>query len=309
MTQTDNNDLPLLNYESTSPSESDVNFSDDHSTDMDSDNDSYHDESDMSVRDLEITNNMETAFVGESTITEDVSVIQNNDMFEVVEQELDTELEDLFDDEEISSVDQSDSVNYWSTRAVIPVMNSREFFNTFGTVERCQNFFINNGIFLNDQQPPACGENGTGSAMYLSTSSGRTRWRCNGIRSRETGRRCCNGTSRTVRSGSFFENRDTPLDLLMCFLWCWSNKLNRTQICNVTGLSFPTVRTLYFDWLQMIQEDLSSSDCRIGGVDFQGNPIIVEIDESKFGKRKYNRGHRVDGVWVVGGVERTPERR
>jgi hypothetical protein len=26
----------------------------------------------------------------------------------------------------------------------------------------------------------------------------------------------------------------------------------------------------------------------------------VEIDESKFGKRKHNRGHRVEGVWVVG---------
>lgn len=35
----------------------------------------------------------------------------------------------------------------------------------------------------------------------------------------------------------------------------------------------------------------------------------MEIDESKFGKRKYHRGHRVEGVWVVGGIERTEERR
>lgn len=32
--------------------------------------------------------------------------------------------------------------------------------------------------------------------------------------------------------------------------------------------------------------------------------MTVEIDESKFGKRKYHRGHAVDGTWVFGGYER-----
>jgi len=31
---------------------------------------------------------------------------------------------------------------------------------------------------------------------------------------------------------------------------------------------------------------------------------IIEIDESKFGKRKYNRGHAVEGIWVLGMVDR-----
>ena len=31
----------------------------------------------------------------------------------------------------------------------------------------------------------------------------------------------------------------------------------------------------------------------------------VEIDESKFWKRKFNRGRLVDGHWVFGGIERT----
>lgn len=30
----------------------------------------------------------------------------------------------------------------------------------------------------------------------------------------------------------------------------------------------------------------------------------VEIDESKIGKRKYYRGHHVEGQWVFGGIER-----
>lgn len=40
-----------------------------------------------------------------------------------------------------------------------------------------------------------------------------------------------------------------------------------------------------------------------------GPGIVVEVDESKFGKRKYHRRHHVDGCWVLGMVERTPERR
>ena len=35
-----------------------------------------------------------------------------------------------------------------------------------------------------------------------------------------------------------------------------------------------------------------------------GEGKVVEIDEAKFGRRKYHRGARVDGVWVFGVVER-----
>ena len=39
----------------------------------------------------------------------------------------------------------------------------------------------------------------------------------------------------------------------------------------------------------------------IGG---PGVEIEIDIDESKFGRRKYNRGRVVDGHWVLGGMER-----
>ena len=35
-----------------------------------------------------------------------------------------------------------------------------------------------------------------------------------------------------------------------------------------------------------------------------GPGVVVEIDEAKFGRRKYNRGCVIDGTWVFGGFER-----
>jgi len=49
-------------------------------------------------------------------------------------------------------------------------------------------------------------------------------------------------------------------------------------------------------------------------VEEQSEPIggvgkVEEIDDSKFGKRKYNRGKRVDGVWVFAVLNVTPTHR
>jgi hypothetical protein len=43
---------------------------------------------------------------------------------------------------------------------------------------------------------------------------------------------------------------------------------------------------------------LERSSVKIGGPN-----KTVEIYESKFGQRKYHRGHPVKGQWVFGGVE------
>jgi len=53
----------------------------------------------------------------------------------------------------------------------------------------------------------------------------------------------------------------------------------------------------------LVSASLDDEDCQIGG-----EGVIVEIYETKMGKRKFNRSHRVEGVWIVGGVKRPPER-
>ena len=39
-----------------------------------------------------------------------------------------------------------------------------------------------------------------------------------------------------------------------------------------------------------------------------GEGQIVEIDEAKIGKRKYNKGRLIEGQWIFGGIERSTNR-
>ena len=62
------------------------------------------------------------------------------------------------------------------------------------------------------------------------------------------------------------------------------------------------------DWCSFLrkvcEQHLEAHPQEIGGMDDNGNPIVVEIDESKFFHRKYHRGQWTEGHWVFGAVER-----
>lgn len=131
--------------------------------------------------------------------------------------------------------------------------------------------------------------------MYLDESR-YPRWRCNGIIiDNITGNRCCNGREITARRESFFSNKKISVRQVMAILYGWSLQMRISRIADFAQCTIDTVKRTILDWYQMIQEDIQENDCVIGGIDAEGNPIVVEIDESKFGKRKYNRGHHVEG--------------
>ena len=71
------------------------------------------------------------------------------------------------------------------------------------------------------------------------------------------------------------------------------------EISDFTGLSDKTVG----EWHALVAESvelwLFANAKPLGG---PGK--IVEIDEAKFGKRKYNKGAYREGMWVLGGVDR-----
>jgi hypothetical protein len=87
--------------------------------------------------------------------------------------------------------------------------------------------------------------------------------------------------------------------MLICYLW--AGQINHKSIVMLTGVNKSTIS----DWMgflrQLVSEDMKNSpeEVKVGG-----EGLIVEIDETKIAKRKYHRGHRVEGAWVVGGVEK-----
>jgi transposase-like protein len=90
----------------------------------------------------------------------------------------------------------------------------------------------------------------------------------------------------------------------MNLLYWWLIGASHTMMTTMGKHSPKTVSNFICDVNQMVTNMLEEQDTQIGG---QG--ITVELDESKMAKRKHNVGHPVEGVWVVGGVERTPERK
>ena len=106
--------------------------------------------------------------------------------------------------------------------------------------------------------------------------------------------------SYNVWEGTVFEGMKVEKIMILKVLFLWMNKASKDTIHIATGASLKSIWRIlsltkrllvpkYYEFLEPIG----------------GDNMIVEIDESKMGKRKYNRGHRVEGVWILGLVERT----
>lgn len=105
---------------------------------------------------------------------------------------------------------------------------------------------------------------------------------------------------KSAKKGTFFEQSKLPLEKIVYFVVLWlrigfprQRFVMRELQCNshtvVDWSSF--CREVCIQWVLNNSEKI-------------GVGKIVEIDEAKFGKRKYNRGRRIEGKWVFGGIER-----
>ncbi|CDH61154.1 hypothetical protein RO3G_17462 [Lichtheimia corymbifera JMRC:FSU:9682] len=129
-------------------------------------------------------------------------------------------------------------------------------------------------------------------------------WKCT-----HAPRENCGRQKKSIREGSFFSGLKIGMHQVLGIVWLYLYKLEFQAIQDLTGVSAPTVRSVVLLLYRLMNADIKDEDVSVGGIDKDGKRIIVEVDESKFGKRKSQKGHRVEGVWVVGGVERTQQRK
>jgi transposase-like protein len=143
---------------------------------------------------------------------------------------------------------------------------------------------IERGFFRESELCPKCGE-----SMRRDLS----RWvfRC--------GKRSCNA-ERSLNKGTFLANTRLKANQVLMLGRLWLSNVSVKSAIELTGHSPNTVVDFWRFFRQLVVTTLEFEDTAIGG-----DGIIVEVDETKLGKRKYNQGHRVDGVWVIVGVERT----
>lgn len=102
----------------------------------------------------------------------------------------------------------------------------------------------------------------------------------------------------SIRENTWLKDANLTLEEIVELLYLWANGFTISEIEHELKISHRTV----VEWTMYLRETcttivMESSD-KIGGQD-----VHVEIDESKFGKRKYYRGHRVEGQWIFGGRE------
>ena len=101
------------------------------------------------------------------------------------------------------------------------------------------------------------------------------------------------------RTGTFFSKSKLSIFQILGFAHLWCQGASSTIIVNEVDIDKSTAVHWSSFCREVVHKSFMMQKERLGGPD-----VVVEIDESKWGKRKYHRGHQVEGQWVFGGLER-----
>ncbi|XP_076034763.1 male abnormal protein mab-31-like [Oratosquilla oratoria] len=126
--------------------------------------------------------------------------------------------------------------------------------------------------------------------MELKEMNGCAKWRCN--------KSSCGQENVTVRKNTWLEGSKLPLTKIIIFIYSWAKDYTSSNYCNDEIEINKDTAVDFNNYLREVcAETLLKTPMVIGGPD-----TTVEIDETHFSKRKYNRGRELPEQWVFGGV-------
>lgn len=140
-----------------------------------------------------------------------------------------------------------------------------------------------------------------GHKMVLRKDGNCFKWRCNKVYRpyvKHKSIRCNYGVS--IRKGTFFEKSHLSIGQICKFVNLWIDNVELRVIKKQCDIVSQNVADNWSSFCREVVYDFMVDKKEVLG----GPGKIVEIDETKVGKRKYNRGKHVEGQWVFGGIER-----
>ena len=108
-----------------------------------------------------------------------------------------------------------------------------------------------------------------------------------------------------IAKDTWFSGHKIPLQKSLLLTYAFATDMSYTQAIRETSILEETSRETVADWYSYCREvcllaldRIYDEQGKIGGAGH-----VVEIDECKIGKRKYNKGRRVEGNWVLGIID------
>lgn len=156
----------------------------------------------------------------------------------------------------------------------------------------------NIGAFYRESD--VCGFNGCASEMTLTYRVQKKQfyYRCR----YPVPRHAHSDRQETITTNTVFYNSKKSVNIVYCILLEYFRSAKANDIYSTIKVHGVTITQISKDCQAMMNSDY---------VRYHGSYLLgtndhcdhIQIDESKFGKRKYNRGSHIEGVWVFGMVE------
>ena len=155
--------------------------------------------------------------------------------------------------------------------------------------EHARDFLFQRGILKSSMFCPGCSAPMTLVACTASKSPDLLIWRCSPCRK-----------FKNIRTDSVLAGQKLSLQTFLMLIFYLSIKsLTSIAVAQLTDLSENTISEWKILLHVRVSNWLMANPSTLGGPG-----VIVELDEAKFGKRKYNKGSYREGQWVLGAVDR-----